>query len=48
MWVRSIGALHHPASQGGIQRRQPQRPIFKDLHQLSPHAKQQYRTKLGI
>ena len=42
------GPLHHPPGQGGVQRRQGQRAVLEDFHQLSAGAEQQDGAELRV
>ena len=43
-----LGLLHQAQRQRGVQRRQRQRAVFEDFHQLSAGAEQQHRAELRI
>src|ERR1035437_8428869 len=43
-----VGLLHHPQGERGIQRRQGQGAVFKDLDQLPPGSEQYDRAELRI
>ncbi len=42
------GLLHHAPGQRGVQRRQRQRAVLEDLHQLASGAEQQHRAELRV
>ena len=43
-----LGLLHHAARQRGVERRQRQRAVLEDFHQLAAGAEQQHRPELRI
>ena len=43
-----LGALHHAAGQGGVERRQGQGLVLEDFDQLAAHAEQQHRPELRV
>ena len=45
---RDAGLLDHPAGEGGVERRQAERPVPEHLHQLTTHPEQQQRPELRI
>ena len=42
------GLFHHAAGQRGVERRQAQRAILEDFHQLSAQTEQQHGSELRI
>ena len=41
-----LGLLHHPPSQGGVERRQGQRAVLEDLDELAAGAEEEHRSEL--
>ena len=43
-----LGLLHHAARQRGVERRQAERAVFKDLDELAAGSEEQHRTELRV